>query len=51
MKLLFSLFVVLRLIGGRIKLLDAHLPILDYPMGSPMQQPRIRIQQPNLHLP
>ena len=49
---LFVLFLlVLLLIGGGIKLAGAQIPILDYPLGGPMTQPRIEVQQPNLDLP
>jgi hypothetical protein len=49
---LFVLFLlVLLLIGGGIKLAGAQIPILDYPLGGPMTQPRIEVQQPNLNLP
>jgi hypothetical protein len=48
----FVLFLlVLLLIGGGIKLAGAKIPILDYPLGGPMAQPRIEIQQPDLNLP
>jgi len=49
---LFVLFlVVLLLIGGGMKLAGAQIPILDYPLGGPMAQPQIEVQQPNLNLP
>jgi hypothetical protein len=49
---LFVLFVlVLVLIGGGLRLAGAQLPILDYPLGGPMAQPRIEVQQPDLNLP
>lgn len=49
---LFVLFLlVLLLIGGGMKLAGAQIPILDYPLGDPMSQPRIEIQQPNLNVP
>jgi len=51
MKLLVLFFVILLLIGGGIKLAGAQIPILDYPLGGPMQQPQIEIQQPDLQLP
>ena len=45
---LFILFLfVLLLIGGGMKMAGAQLPILDYPLGGPMAQPRIDVQQPN----
>ena len=49
---LFILFLfVLLLIGGGMKMAGAQLPILDYPLGGPMAQPRIDVQQPDLNLP
>jgi len=51
MKLLLFFFVVLLLIGGGMRLIGAQIPVLDYPLGGPMQQPQVQIQQPNLNLP
>jgi hypothetical protein len=34
-----------------MRLAGLQLPILDYPSGGPMAQPRIVIQQPNLNVP
>jgi hypothetical protein len=51
MKLLLFFFVVLLLIGGGMKLAGAQIPVLDYPLGGPMEQPQIQIQQPNLNFP
>ena len=51
MKLLLFFFIVLLLIGGGLKLAGVQLPVLDYPLGGPMAQPRIVIQQPNLNVP
>ena len=49
---LFILFLfVLLLIGGGMKLAGAQIPILHYPLGGPMAQPRIEVQQPNINLP
>jgi hypothetical protein len=49
---LFVLFLfVLLIIGGGMKLAGAQIPILDYPLGGPMAQPGIEVQQPNLNLP
>ncbi len=48
--LVLFLFVLL-LIGGGMRLAGAQIPILDYPLGGPMTQPRIEIQQPDLDLP
>ena len=50
-KLLLFFFIVLLLIGGGIKLAGQQLPILDYPLGGPMAQPKIEIHQPTLNLP
>jgi hypothetical protein len=48
--LVLFLFVLL-LIGGGMRLAGAQIPILDYPLGGPMAQPKIEVQQPNLNLP
>jgi hypothetical protein len=50
-KLFFLFLLVLLLIGGGMKLAGMQLPIFDYPLGGPMAQPRIVIQQPNLNVP
>jgi len=47
--LLFLLLLIL--VGGGLRLAGLQLPILDYPLGGPMAQPRIVIQQPNLNVP
>jgi hypothetical protein len=51
MRFVVFFLLVLLVIGGGMKLAGAQLPILDYPLGGPMAQPRIEIQQPNLNLP
>jgi hypothetical protein len=51
MKLLLFFFVALLIIGVGMKAFGAQLPILDYPVGGPMQQPQIEIVQPDLDLP
>lgn len=51
MKALVLFVLALALIGGGIKLAGMQIPILDYPLGGPMTQPQIDIQQPNLELP
>ena len=51
MRLLILFLFVLLLIGGGIKLAGQKIPILDYPLGGPMAQPQIQVQQPNLNLP
>jgi len=50
-KLFVMFLLVLLLIGGGLKLAVMQLPVLDYPLGGPMAQPRIVIQQPNLNVP
>jgi hypothetical protein len=51
MRFLVFFLLVLLVIGGGMKLAGAQLPILDYPLGGPMAQPRIEVQQPNLVQP
>jgi hypothetical protein len=51
MKLLLGFLLVLLLIGGGLKLAGQQIPILDYPLGGPITQPRIEVQQPNMNLP
>ena len=51
MKLVLFFLVVLLLIGGGMKLAGAQLPVLDYPLGGPMQQPHIEVVEPDIHLP
>jgi hypothetical protein len=51
MRWLILFLFVLVLIGGGIKLAGQQIPILDYPLGGPMAQPRIEVQQPNLNVP
>jgi hypothetical protein len=51
MRFVFLFLLVLLLIGGGIKLAGQQIPILDYPLGGPMAQPKIEVQQPNLNLP
>jgi hypothetical protein len=48
--LIFFLFVLV-VIGGGMKLAGMELPVIDYPLGGPMQQPQIEIVQPNLNVP
>lgn len=45
MKLLGAFLLVLLLLGGAMKLAGMALPILDYPLGGPFQQPIIEINQ------
>ena len=51
MKLLLFFCVALVVIGGSMKLIGAQLPILDYPLGGPFQQPQVEVHQPDLNLP
>jgi len=51
MKALVLFLLVLLLIGGGLRLAGMQIPVLDYPLGGPMAQPRIVIQQPNLNVP
>ena len=51
MRLFVMFLFVLLPIGGGMKLAGAQIPILDYPLGGPMAQPRIEVQQPQLNLP
>lgn len=51
MRLLIMFLFVLVLIGGGMKLAGAQIPILDYPLGGPMGQPRIEVHQPDVNLP
>jgi hypothetical protein len=51
MRALVLFLLVLLLIGGGMKVAGMQLPILDYPLGGPMQQPQIDVQQPDLNLP
>jgi hypothetical protein len=51
MRAILLFLLLLLLIGGGLKLAGMQLPILDYPLGGPLTQPRIVIQQPNLNIP
>jgi hypothetical protein len=51
MRWLLFFVLVLVLIGGGMKLAGMQLPVIDYPLGGPMQQPQIDIVQPDLDLP
>jgi hypothetical protein len=51
MKLLLFFLVALFVIGAGMKAFGAQLPIFDYPLGGPFQQPQIEVQQPTLNLP
>jgi hypothetical protein len=51
MRLLVLFLLALLLIGGGMKLVGAQIPVLDYPLGGPMGQPKIEIVQPDLNLP
>lgn len=45
MKLLAAFLLVLLVLGGGMKLAGMQLPILDFPLGGPFQQPVIEINQ------
>jgi hypothetical protein len=49
-KLLLAAVLVGIVLVGALKLSGMALPILDYPLGGPMQQP-IYIPAPDLELP
>lgn len=51
MRLLLAFLLLLLLIAGGMKLAGMQIPILDYPLGGPMTQPRIDVVQPDLDLP
>ena len=51
MKLLLFFLVALFVIGAGMKAFGAQLPIFDYPLGGPFQQPQIEVHQPDLNLP
>ncbi len=52
MRFLLAVALVVILLVGAWKLAGLELPILDYPLGGPMQQPIIEInEQPDLNLP
>ena len=51
MRALVLFLLLLILIGGGLKLAGMQLPVLDYPLGGPLAQPRIEIQQPNINVP
>jgi hypothetical protein len=51
MRLLFLLLLLLAMVGGGMKLSGMQVPILDYPLGGPMSQPRIEVIQPDLNVP
>ena len=45
MKLLAAFLLILLVLGGAMKLAGLQLPILDFPLGGPLTQPKIEIQQ------
>jgi hypothetical protein len=48
--ILLLLLLAILIVGG-LKLAGLQLPVFEYPLGGPMAQPQIRIQQPNLNVP
>jgi hypothetical protein len=51
MRFVLLFLLILLLVGGGIRLAGQQIPILDYPLGGPMAQPKVEVQQPNLNLP
>jgi hypothetical protein len=45
MKFLLAVALVVIVLAGAWKLTGFQLPILDYPLGGPLQQPIIEINQ------
>jgi hypothetical protein len=45
MRFLLAVALVIIVLVGAFKLSGMQLPILDYPLGGPMTQPRIVIDQ------
>lgn len=45
MRFLLAVVLVVIVLVGAFKLSGMQLPILDYPLGGPMTQPRIVIDQ------
>ncbi len=45
MRFLLAVALVVILLVGAFKMAGLKLPILDYPLGGPMSQPRIVIDQ------
>jgi len=50
MRWILFFVLVLAIIGGGMKLAGQQLPVIDYPLGGPMQQPQVDIVQPDLDL-
>jgi hypothetical protein len=48
MRFLAAVVLVVILLVGAFKLAGMRLPILDYPLGGPMSQPRIEIVDPDV---
>jgi Na+/citrate or Na+/malate symporter len=51
MKALLGFLLVLLIIGVGMRVAGMRIPVLDYPLGGPMAQPRIEIVEPDLNLP
>jgi Na+/citrate or Na+/malate symporter len=51
MKALLGFLLVLLIIGVGLRVAGMRIPVLDYPLGGPMAQPRIEIVDPDLNLP
>jgi Na+/citrate or Na+/malate symporter len=50
MKALLGFLLVLLIIGVGLRVAGMRIPVLDYPLGGPMAQPRIEIVEPDLNL-
>jgi Na+/citrate or Na+/malate symporter len=51
MKALLGFLLILLIIGVGLRVAGMRIPVLDYPLGGPMAQPRIEIVEPDLNLP
>lgn len=47
MRAFFGFLLVLLVIGVGLRVAGMQIPILDYPLGGPMGQPRIEIVEPD----
>ena len=51
MKALLGFLLILLIIGVGMRVAGMRIPVLDYPFGGPMAQPRIEVVEPDLNLP
>lgn len=47
MRWFFGFLIVLVLIGAGLRWAGTRIPVLDYPLGGPITQPKIEIVAPN----